>query len=84
MIPYNFAPFSLIFFQKKYLFFATYCTYFAENYSHAPSENFFTNDEHVFLRILVTNLRVLCFDIHDIPIHRIIKVDSILYEKFAL
>ena len=29
--------------------------------------NNFTNDEHVFLRILVTNLRVLCFDIYAIP-----------------
>ena len=28
---------------------------------------FFTNDEHVFLRILVTNLRVLCFEIYAIP-----------------
>ena len=29
--------------------------------------NNFTNDEHVFLRILVTNLGVLCFDIYAIP-----------------
>ena len=29
--------------------------------------NNFTNDEHVFLRILVTNLRVLYFDINAIP-----------------
>ena len=28
--------------------------------------NNFTNDEHVFLRILVTNLLVLCFDIYAI------------------
>ena len=39
-----------------------------------------------FLRILVTNLRALCFDIYAIPttcVHRIIKVDSILYQKYA-
>ena len=29
--------------------------------------NNFTNDEHVFLRILVINLRVLCFEICAIP-----------------
>ena len=29
--------------------------------------NNFSNDEQVFLRILVTNLRVLCFDIYAIP-----------------
>ena len=29
--------------------------------------NNFTNNEHVFLRTLVTNLPVLCFDICDIP-----------------
>ena len=29
--------------------------------------NNFTNDEHVFLKILVTNLHVLCFDIYAIP-----------------
>ena len=33
----------------------------------SPSEIIFTNDEHVFLRNLVTNLRVLCFDIYAIP-----------------
>ena len=31
------------------------------------SEIMFTNDEHVFLRISVTNLLVLCFDIYAIP-----------------
>ena len=29
--------------------------------------NIFTNAQHVFLRILITNLRVLCFDIFAIP-----------------
>ena len=35
----------------------------------SPSEIIFTNDEHVFLRILVTNSRVLCSDIYAIPMH---------------
>ena len=47
-------------------FFATYCTYFAYNYS-LRQKLFSTNDEHVFLRILVTNLRVLYYDIYAIP-----------------
>ena len=50
-------------------------------------EIIFTNDEHVFLRIFFTHLRALCFDIYGMPTmctpHRIIKVDSILYQKFA-
>ena len=33
----------------------------------SPSEIIFTNDEHVFLRILITNFHVRCFDIHVIP-----------------
>ena len=33
----------------------------------SPSEIIFTDDEHVFLRILVTNERVICFDIYAIP-----------------
>ena len=33
----------------------------------SPPEIIFTNDEHVFLRILATNLWVLCFDIYAIP-----------------
>ena len=33
----------------------------------SPSEIIFTNYEHFFLRILVTNLRVLCSDINAIP-----------------
>ena len=41
-----------------------------------------TNHEHVFLRILVTNLRVLCSDIYAIP--TICTPYSILYQKFAL
>ena len=65
-----FAKKSLIFCKKKHLFFATYCTFCVKLFS--PSEIIFTNVEHVFLRILVTNLRVLCFDIYDIPT---IKVD---------
>ena len=32
-----------------------------------PSEIIFANDEHVLIRILVTNLHVLCFDIYAIP-----------------
>ena len=36
----------------------------------SPSERIFTNDEHVFLRILVTNLSVLCFDIYAISTMR--------------
>ena len=33
----------------------------------SPSGIIFTNDEHVFLRILLTNLRVHYFDIYAIP-----------------
>ena len=33
----------------------------------SPSEIIFTNDENVFLRILDTNLRFLCFDIYAVP-----------------
>ena len=53
----------------------------------SPSEIIFSIDGHVFLRILVINLGVLCFDIYAIYplcVHRIIKVDSILYQKFTL
>ena len=46
-------------------------------------KNNFTNDEHVFPRILVTNLHVLYSEIYAIPT-MCIKVDSILYQKFAL
>ena len=53
----------------------------------SPSEIIFTNDEHVLLRILITNLRVLCFDIHSMPAMctpYYQSIDSILYEKFSL
>ena len=33
----------------------------------SSTEMIFTHYEHVFLRILVTNLHVLCFDIYAIP-----------------
>ena len=33
----------------------------------SPSEIIYNNDEHVFLRILVTNFHVLCSDIYAIP-----------------
>ena len=47
----------------------------------------FTKDEHVLLRILVTNLRVIYFDIYAIPTMRTPyyqSIDSVLYQKFAL
>ena len=53
-----YAKNALIFFNLLYLF----CVKL-----FSPSEIMFTNDEHGFLRILVTNLRVLCFDIYAIP-----------------
>ena len=59
----------MYFLQKKSLIFTTYflqlVLFCVKLFS--PSEIIFTNDEHVFLRILVTNLRVLCFDIYAIP-----------------
>ena len=49
---------ALIFFNLLYLF----CVKL-----FSPSGIIFTNDEHILLRILVTNLRVLCIDIYAIP-----------------
>ena len=49
---------SLILCNLLYLFFVKL---------FSPSGIIFTNDEHVFLRILATNLCVLCFYIYDIP-----------------
>ena len=68
MIP--FLLFCTYFANKKTLIFSTYilqlivlilCKIILS------ARNNFTNDERVFLRILVTNLRVLCFDIYAIP-----------------
>ena len=58
------------FWAKKHLFLAlVFCNLL---YSFclkliSPLEIIFTNEEQVFLRILVTNLRVLCSDIYAIP-----------------
>ena len=57
--------FALIFWKKKHIFWNLLYLFCLKLIS--PSEIIFTNDEHVFLRILVTNLRVLCFDIYAIP-----------------
>ena len=77
------------FFVKKHLFLALIfrnLLYLFCLKLFSLSEIILTYDEHVFIRILVTNLCVLCFDIYAIiamctPIFR---VDSILYQKFAL
>ena len=66
----TYLHFSTYFLQKNHLFAALiFCNllflFCVKLFS--PSEIIFTNDEHVFLRILVTNLRVLCFDIYAIP-----------------
>ena len=53
-----FAKETLIFCNLLYLFYLKLIS---------PSEIISTNDEHVFLRILVTHLCVLCFDIYAIP-----------------
>ena len=52
----------------------------------SPSEIIFTNGEHIFLRFLVTNLRVRCFDIYAITAMctQYYQIDSILYKKLAL
>ena len=68
MIPY--LHFSTYFLQNNHLFLALiFCNllyvFFVKLFS--PSEIIFTYDEHVFLKILVTNLRVLCFDIYATP-----------------
>ena len=82
--------FVLIFWWKKHLFLELiFCNllYLFCLKLISPSEIIFTDDEHVLLRIFVTNLLVLCFDIYmlyPLFLHSIIKVDSILYQKFAL
>ena len=57
-----------LFFAKKHIFSTYFCNllylFFVKLLS--PSERIFSYDEHVFLRILVTNLRVLCFDFYAI------------------
>ena len=68
MIPY--LHFCTYFLQTKHLFLAfIFCNllYLFCVKLFCMSEIIFTNDEHVFLRILVTNLCVLCFDIYAIP-----------------
>ena len=77
--------FALIFWEKKN-------TYFSELIELillkliSPSEIIFTNDEHFFLRILVTIyvFFVLTSMLYRLCVHRIIKVHSILHQKFAL
>ena len=58
MIPY--LHFCTYFMQKKHLFLALICC-------NLFCVKLFSPSEHVFLWILVTNLRVLCFDIYAIP-----------------
>ena len=65
-----FALFNLFFAKKNHLFLALiFCNllflFYVKLFS--PSGIIFTNDKHVFRRILVTNLRILCFDIFAIP-----------------
>ena len=59
------------FFAKKALLFSSYFLQLIEYLFcvklFSPPEIVFTNDVHVFLRILVTNLRVIFFDIYAIP-----------------
>ena len=52
----------------------------------SPSEIIFTNDEHVFLRIWsqIYVFFVLTSLLYPLCVNHIIKVDSILYHKFAL
>ena len=67
-----FALLHLFFCKKKHLFLALiFCNllYLFCVKLFSTSEIIITNDEHVFLRILV-NLRVLCFDIYAIPTMR--------------
>ena len=80
---------SSYFLQGKLLFLAlNFCNllylFFVKLFS--PSEIIFTKDEHAFLRTLVTNLRVLCFDICAIPTMCTLYYQSTLnlYQKFAL
>ena len=58
--------FALIFCEKALLFWNLLYLFYLKLIS--PSEIIFINDEHVFLRILVSNLRVLCSDIYPMPI----------------
>ena len=60
MIPY--LHFCTYFVQKKNTYFLQLIVLILCKIILSVRNNF-TNDEHVFLRILVTNLRVLCFDI---------------------
>ena len=57
--------FALVFCEKNSYFWNLLSLFCFKLFS--PSEIIFTNDEHVFLRILVSNLRVLWFDIYAIP-----------------
>ena len=69
MIPY--LHLCTYFLKKKHLFLAIiFCNFYTYLFCvklFSPSEIIFTNDEHVFLIILVINLRVLCFDIYALP-----------------
>ena len=67
MIPY--LHFCTYFLRKTHKFWALiFCNllYLFCVKLFSQSEIIFTNDDHVFLRILVTNLRILCFDIYAI------------------
>ena len=59
-------PYLHLFFSKGALIFWNLLNLFWSKLI-SPSAVIFTNDEHVFLRILVTNLHVLCFEIYAIP-----------------
>ena len=68
MIPY--LHFWTYFLQKKKLIFCIiFCIllYLFCGKLFSPSEIISTNDKHIFIRILVTNLRILCFVIFAIP-----------------
>ena len=65
----DYSIFALIFFAREALIFCNLLYLFCLKFI-SPSVIFFTNDEHVFLRIWVTNLHVLCFDIYAIPTMR--------------
>ena len=61
--------FALIFWTKKALIFCNLLHLFCLKLI-SPSEIIFTDDEHGFLKVLVTNLLILCFDIYAIPTMR--------------
>ena len=77
MIPY--LHFWTYFLQKKKLIFSIYFLHLIvlilwkiiqkckSGKFLSPSEIISTNDKHIFIRILVTNLRILCFVIFAIP-----------------